>query len=420
VHIAEALRVEQARYIHRTIPLVVVGALLTAALVGAVFHAVVPLAHLYVWLGASALLALLRLATWSRYRGRHFDITTSRSWLRHARVAALASGVLWGLGSLFLFPPGELLYQFTFLFTVVMMSVAAMFSYAPHYGVFLCFVVPSLFPAIAGIAATGGPKQIGFAVGVSMVSVVVLFCVRAYNRMFAESVRLRFENLDYVAQLAAQKAAAESANVARSRWLAAASHDLRQPIHALSLYLSSLRQLELSRQALALLDKMRRCVQSADEMFRAMLDMSRLEASTPRTRLHPARDLAGTIVVVVDDEELILDATQALLEQWHCTVIAATSGSAALRQLAASARAPDVLICDYRLRNDETGIGVVEAVRHEFNADIPALLLTGETDPEQLRKISASGLAALHKPLREEELNDAIFTLRAPPSAAPA
>jgi CheY-like chemotaxis protein len=98
-------------------------------------------------------------------------------------------------------------------------------------------------------------------------------------------------------------------------------------------------------------------------------------------------------------------------------VIAATSGTAALRQLATSARAPDLLICDYRLRDDETGIGVVEAVRHEFNTDVPALLLTAETDPELLRTITASGLAALHKPLREEELNDAIFTLRLTPGA---
>src|SRR5688500_11990888 len=113
MQIAEALRVEQARYIHRTVPLVVIGALLAAGLVGAVFHAVVRPTHLYVWLGASVLLALLRLITWSLYRARDFDAARSRKWLRHARVAALASGVLWGLGSLFLFPPGELLYQFT-------------------------------------------------------------------------------------------------------------------------------------------------------------------------------------------------------------------------------------------------------------------------------------------------------------------
>jgi CheY-like chemotaxis protein len=71
-----------------------------------------------------------------------------------------------------------------------------------------------------------------------------------------------------------------------------------------------------------------------------------------------------------------------------------------------------VVICDYRLRDQETGLGVVEAIRNEFNKDVPALLLTGETDPAQIRKIGASGIAVLHKPLREDELIDAICALR--------
>ncbi len=57
------------------------------------------------------------------------------------------------------------------------------------------------------------------------------------------------------------------------------------------------------------------------------------------------------------------------------------------------------MICDYRLRDQETGVSVVEAIRNEFNGDVPALLLTGETDPAQIRKIAASGIAVLHKPL---------------------
>ncbi|MEJ0035401.1 MAG: ATP-binding protein [Gammaproteobacteria bacterium] len=130
------------------------------------------------------------------------------------------------------------------------------------------------------------------------------------------------------------------------------------------------------------------------------------------------RDFAGTLVVVVDDEELILDAAQTLLGQWNCSVVAATSGQDALRQLADSPRPPDVLICDYRLRGEENGIGVVEAVRNEFNAEIPALLITGDTDPDQIRKITASGLAVLHKPLREDELHDAISALAKPPAPA--
>jgi CheY-like chemotaxis protein len=94
-------------------------------------------------------------------------------------------------------------------------------------------------------------------------------------------------------------------------------------------------------------------------------------------------------------------------------VVAATSGPKALRQLASCTRPPDVLICDYRLRDGETGITATAAIRNEFNTDIPALLITGDTNPEEIRAIAASGLAVLHKPLREEELHDAMCALRA-------
>ena len=82
--------------------------------------------------------------------------------------------------------------------------------------------------------------------------------------------------------------------------------------------------------------------------------------------------------------------------------------------LADSPRAPDVVICGYELRAEETGVGVIEAVRNEFNADIPGLLLTGTTDPAEIRKMAASGLAVLQKPLRKEQLNEAIRALCAP------
>jgi CheY-like chemotaxis protein len=139
----------------------------------------------------------------------------------------------------------------------------------------------------------------------------------------------------------------------------------------------------------------------------------------PAFRLNSAgtarRDISGTLVVVVDDEELVLDAVRTLLKQWNCDVIATPSGRQAVRELATSTRPPDVLICDYRLRDDENGVSVVTALRNEFNSDIPALLITGDTNPDQIRTIAASGLDVLHKPLREDELHDAICALLASP-----
>ena len=576
VQLHDALGAEQARYVHRTVPTATLGGLLIVGLVVVVFWPVVPKLYLYLWLAGFGVLAVGRMIIWQQYRHRAFTAEIARSWLRHAIVGAALSGLLWGAGSLFLFPAGLFVYQLSFGVTLVMMAIAGMFTYGAHYPTFLAFVVPSLFPGIFGLGLQGGTPQIAFAVGLAIMSFVALWSVRAFSNMFLETMRLRFENVALVAQLTVQKEAAESANLAKSRFLAAASHDLRQPIHALNLYLGAFTELEVPRATSLLLGKVRQCAQIMDEMFRALLDISKLDAGAikpqisvfslapllSRTRVEfepqarakgldlrvmlcsafvssdpvlverilrnlvsnairytdrgrvvvgcrrrqnsvrvvvhdtgigiapreqamvfeefyqvgnrerdrskglglglaiverlskllgtplalksrlghgslfafdlqiakqvdlPAirlnrtsnagKNLAGTLAVVVDDEELILDAARTLLEQWNCVVVAATSGAAALEQLASMSRPPDVLICDYRLRGQETGIGVVAALRDEFNAEIPALLLTGETDPDQIRTIAASGLAVLHKPLREDELGAAISALCMP------
>jgi CheY-like chemotaxis protein len=124
---------------------------------------------------------------------------------------------------------------------------------------------------------------------------------------------------------------------------------------------------------------------------------------------------------VIDDEEMILNATRSLLEQWDCTVVTAVSGRKAMEQLSTSPRAPDAIVCDYRLGGGENGLAVIDSLRSEFNEDIPALLVTGDTGPDRLREIEASGLSVLHKPVADQALRDALGRLLGvEPASAPA
>jgi CheY-like chemotaxis protein len=143
-------------------------------------------------------------------------------------------------------------------------------------------------------------------------------------------------------------------------------------------------------------------------------------AVAPPAQAAAGRSFAGSLVVVIDDETSILDATRGLLEQWRCAVVTAVSARDAVEKLSASPRAPDAVICDYRLRGGENGLQVIETLRAEFNADIPALLVTGDTGPERLRDLEgrlrepASGIRVLHKPLQEHELRGALAEVLAP------
>jgi signal transduction histidine kinase len=79
-------------------------------------------------------------------------------------------------------------------------------------------------------------------------------------------------------ELASKNAALEAASVARARFLAAASHDLRQPLYALTLFSSALAVDEYDPLRLDRIAHIQECVQSLDHLFSELLDLSRLEA----------------------------------------------------------------------------------------------------------------------------------------------
>lgn len=108
---------------------------------------------------------------------------------------------------------------------------------------------------------------------------------------------------------------------------------------------------------------------------------------------------AGKMVVVVDDDALVLEAMMGILRTWGCVVVTAASDVEALVQLAKVDRLPDLIISDYRLGNEVTGIQVIENLRASLGSKIPAFLISGDTAPERLRDARAFGYHLLHKPV---------------------
>ncbi|MGA7438375.1 MAG: hybrid sensor histidine kinase/response regulator [Luteibacter sp.] len=78
-------------------------------------------------------------------------------------------------------------------------------------------------------------------------------------------------------ELARKNAALEAASVAKARFLAAASHDLRQPLYALTLFSSGLAVDEFDPVRLNRIAHIQECVESLDHLFSELLDLSRLD-----------------------------------------------------------------------------------------------------------------------------------------------
>jgi PAS domain S-box-containing protein len=123
----------------------------------------------------------------------------------------------------------------------------------------------------------------------------------------------------------------------------------------------------------------------------------------PSGRSSP-RDLAGTLVVLVDDDPQVLKGTTALLEEWGCSVIAAETIGSALTRIDQSTRAPDLILADLRLRGEETGVMAIQLINQFAGCRAPAAIITGDTDPERIREATRSGYPTLHKPVDVAEL----------------
>lgn len=111
--------------------------------------------------------------------------------------------------------------------------------------------------------------------------------------------------------------------------------------------------------------------------------------------------IGGKLILVIDDEESVRLGMQSLLESWGCKCITAMDAEEASSSI--NGRVPDFIIADLRLRGDRNGIEAIRELRAQLG-DVPAVLISGDTAAEQLRKVSAAGLTMMHKPLKPVRL----------------
>jgi signal transduction histidine kinase/CheY-like chemotaxis protein len=107
----------------------------------------------------------------------------------------------------------------------------------------------------------------------------------------------------------------------------------------------------------------------------------------------------GKLVIVIDDDPLVLEGMTGLLQSWGCQVLVAENDRVALAGLSANKRKPDLIVSDYHLPGGKLGIEVIDGLRSTFAADIPAFLISGDTDLVHLRRANARGFHLLHKPV---------------------
>jgi CheY-like chemotaxis protein/anti-sigma regulatory factor (Ser/Thr protein kinase) len=118
--------------------------------------------------------------------------------------------------------------------------------------------------------------------------------------------------------------------------------------------------------------------------------------------------LRDKVIAVVDDERDVREGLAELLATWRCKPVVAASARELLELLELSGLRPDAVIADHRLRERETGLGAVAALRERFGAWLPALIMSGDTTPEIFQMAREQQLPLLSKPVRAARLRAAL------------
>ncbi|HXE38802.1 MAG TPA: PAS domain S-box protein [Azonexus sp.] len=120
-------------------------------------------------------------------------------------------------------------------------------------------------------------------------------------------------------------------------------------------------------------------------------------------------------IALVEDNSFVLEAMVLALQTLGHQVIAATSGGALLTEL--GTLPADIVVSDYRLTQGETGFDAITAVRKAHGDDLPAIIITGDTDPKLMATMTKNDVVVLHKPVDMEELKVQLEKLTTPASS---
>jgi len=233
------------------------------------------------WAFAIAAMLLVRLAAWIAYSRTRPDDDAVRGWLKWFVVPHACSMVAIGSAPLLLVPSAsgheaEILLTISLLVYTVAVGSAQKFSaYRPVVPILLgpmvlTYVASMLwFPGIA-------PKVL--ALGGVVAGMWSYRMAASFNRSIVQSMELSLRNENLVGIAEGAQRLAEDAERAKTRFLAAASHDLRQPLHALNLFVAQLRTETDPAERIRVTGQIDAAVTAMNGLFDALLDISKLDA----------------------------------------------------------------------------------------------------------------------------------------------
>lgn len=267
---------EQVASLFSTIRTATYGDSVVAMVFGLLMYSQTRHSVIFMWM-ATHLYTVLRLPLVTAYFKDPDVDRNIQHWIRtYCRELRINSAV-WGLAPL-LFLPDSL--HLTSLMTMVMMGLctAGVLAVSPLLKAVYNYIMPMMLGLTLALLLHADLLNLFLAVCCIVFLIVVLRFAKAQHELLTTSLRTRFEKAALVERLEQQIHATELASQEKTRFLAAASHDLRQPLHAIALLGAALENELDTRPEQANAARLMRAVNTLSHSLDIMLDVSRLDA----------------------------------------------------------------------------------------------------------------------------------------------
>jgi signal transduction histidine kinase len=304
------VRGEQVSLVIRQLPLVLLANVINPILTAGVLAAVVPVAEVALWAGL-----LVGLTSFRFYQIRMrkveppFGSDPARWVLRLAMLSGI-SGCLWGIG-LVLLLPDALLFRLFIAFVLGGMAAGSVATLSPLLPVVTAFLLPCMLPLAIRLSLEGTPVWLGMSALTLLFTCGLWIAAWKMNRWIAAMLLLKMEKCELADELSSVLAdlerkveqrtydlrlardEADRANQMKTRFLAAASHDLGQPFQAMRLFIDLLDSRLKGTPHYNYLQSLARAHLTGEMMLTSLLDLSRLESGTVQLRVEsfPISDL---------------------------------------------------------------------------------------------------------------------------------
>jgi signal transduction histidine kinase/CheY-like chemotaxis protein len=250
------------------------------------------------WLACVGVLWLLRLAHYLRYRRTpNADAETMRRWRRSWKALVLAQGAMWGVAVWLFWGLGEPYRRLALLLLVYTYCLGSVQLLATQWRVFLAFVSLVLLPTILRVATdTSQPWHWQMAGLLTLLFGITVVMARTAGSALAQAITLKARTDTMALQLRQEKSeaerarrTAEAASRAKTQFFAAASHDLRQPLHAMGLFAEALRQRTRDPEVSSLVNSINESVDALEGLFGELLDITRIDTGGVEVSPAPVR-----------------------------------------------------------------------------------------------------------------------------------